>query len=344
MKILPERVRENILFPDTYSGWYGFAVDSIIRLLEKERCDVIFSTSPPETTHAIAKRVKERTGLPWVADMRDLWSEDIFRARTRWGRMLSCCIERHTLKDADAVVTVTDGWSDLVSRSAMIPKERIRVITNGYDEDDYAIPVEPPSKFTITYTGKLRNRYQDPEPFFKALSISISDGSIDRTKIAVKFHVFGYDAADIKGLSERYRLSDVVESPGRIGYPDMVKALLSSNMLLFVGWNGRAGNSWHSAKIFDYIGARRPILFLGDKTSSIARLIECLQCGVAAQSIDEISRGLASCYREFIGNGSVALKYPDDRVLQPYTRRATAGQLAQVFGEVSASAKKVLKI
>lgn len=329
--LLPDRIRQNILFPDLYVGWCGYAVKAAFDLLDSEKIDIIFSTSPPETSHLIARRIKETTGLPWVADMRDLWSEDLFRPRNILSRYVSKIFEKRILRHADAVVTVTEGWAQALARTSGLDGRRIKVIENGYDEEDFNIPGTTPSRFTIVYAGKMHRVYQDPGIFFRALNKAVGEGLIDRDKIAVKFYVFGRDAADISGMTKIYGLEDIVETCGRIDYPETIRALVSSSALLFVPWKGRPGEAWHSAKVFDYIGSGRPILAVGDKMSSASRLVESLRCGLAAGDVEEVKDAMVRYYREFRSSGRVDLKNADRAGIASCTRLGRAKELAAIF-------------
>ena len=64
--------KEIITYPDDNKGWYKFALQSACELLDKEKVDVILSTSSPVTSHIIARELKKEYQIPWVADLRDL--------------------------------------------------------------------------------------------------------------------------------------------------------------------------------------------------------------------------------------------------------------------------------
>ena len=62
-----------VLMPDSYIGWYPFAVQAALAAAKVERFDALYSTSPPESAHLVGLAVQRRTGLPWLADFRDPW-------------------------------------------------------------------------------------------------------------------------------------------------------------------------------------------------------------------------------------------------------------------------------
>ena len=68
--------KDLIAFPDDQRGWYKYAMQSACELLDKEKVDVILSTSSPVTSHIIAKELKKKYQIPWVADLRDLWTQN----------------------------------------------------------------------------------------------------------------------------------------------------------------------------------------------------------------------------------------------------------------------------
>src|SRR5450631_376180 len=65
-----------LLFPDSSNGWTHFAVEAITQLKERMSIDAILTTSPPITCNLIGAQAKQILGVPWLADFRDLWSQD----------------------------------------------------------------------------------------------------------------------------------------------------------------------------------------------------------------------------------------------------------------------------
>ena len=68
----------NYIFPDLYKGWYLPALREARKILQEEKIDLIFTSSPPYTSAFIAKKLKEEFGVPWVVEWRDLWSGNYF--------------------------------------------------------------------------------------------------------------------------------------------------------------------------------------------------------------------------------------------------------------------------
>jgi len=91
----------------------------------------------------------------------------------------------------------------------------------------------------------------------------------------------------------------------------------------------------YTGKVFEYLGARRPILVIPRTEGVLDELMEETGAGVAASSEEELIMLLAKWYDEFLTTGS--LKYRGkEEAISKYTREQQARKLAQVFDRVLA--------
>ena len=67
-------VRGNFFIPDPKIFWVNSSVKVLDTYLKNHKVDVIISTGPPHSVHLIAKKLKEKHHLQWLADFRDPWS------------------------------------------------------------------------------------------------------------------------------------------------------------------------------------------------------------------------------------------------------------------------------
>jgi hypothetical protein len=72
-------------------------------------CDLIVATSPPDVIFLVARRLSQRTGVPWVADFRDLWFPDMLLYRSRAAAALAGPFNRWLVKNAAVLVTFSGG-------------------------------------------------------------------------------------------------------------------------------------------------------------------------------------------------------------------------------------------
>jgi glycosyltransferase involved in cell wall biosynthesis len=331
-------LREMLSIPDEHVGWYRHAVREGTRVALEERFDCLYSSSPPETSHLIARALKDRLGIPWVADVRDPWSGYHHTRAPRLKALLQKRLDRRTLSKVNAMITVS--WS-FASAFERIYGKRVRVITNGFDGEDFAgapqTPQSPHEKFTLLYTGKIHRRYQNPEPLFAALKELIEEGKAQQKRVQVHFNTFGQNQPDFDAMKKAYGLDSVVQVFGPVGYRECMRKLMDADVLLLVDWDGEdeISRGVVPAKVFDYMGARRPILVItGRGESDLSRIVSETGCGTLCRDKDGIKAALERYYREFIQRGGTRWDGADERMAH-FTRRALTSKLAEVLNEAS---------
>jgi hypothetical protein len=67
-------LRANLFIPDAKKFWIKPSIQHLSNFLKDHPVDIIVSTGPPHTTHLIALGLKRATGIPWLADFRDPWT------------------------------------------------------------------------------------------------------------------------------------------------------------------------------------------------------------------------------------------------------------------------------
>ncbi len=68
-------IRANYFIPDARKFWVIPSVTYLKKYLSEYKVDVVITTGPPHSTHLIGLRLKELTGIKWIADFRDPWTE-----------------------------------------------------------------------------------------------------------------------------------------------------------------------------------------------------------------------------------------------------------------------------
>jgi hypothetical protein len=92
--------------------------------------------------------------VPWVGELRDLWTDNHYYTFPTWRRVLETWIERRTLRTAAGLVTVSEPLAQMLRLRYDMP---VCVVLNGFDPADYP-PVQrlQPDRFLrIVYTGNV---------------------------------------------------------------------------------------------------------------------------------------------------------------------------------------------
>jgi glycosyltransferase involved in cell wall biosynthesis len=235
--------------------------------IRDHRPDVIVSSYPTEIIHELGLALKQRTGLPWIADFRDPLCTLRLANLTRREQRKRQTLERETLSLADRVIGNTPIFTDALRRAYPQFASKISTITNGYDPEAFADAGKPPARdrLSILYTGELYFG-RDPRAFLDALADLRADPNAP--KVGLDF-VGRWDREyDLPVFVRERKLDDVVTIGGVIPYRECLQKTMQADILLLVHTPGYAHGL--PAKIFEYIGARRPILVLTESPGDIA--------------------------------------------------------------------------
>jgi glycosyltransferase involved in cell wall biosynthesis len=327
-------VRTWIYLPDGQIGWFPYALRAGKETLEAKQVDVIWSTSFPLTAHLVASRLKLVTNKPWIADFRDIWTDggDTGCADTLRKR-LDRVIQSKLLERADAIVTVSYALADEL-RKITRGQKRVEVIRNGFDSTDFiGVRRTEPERWTTTFVGSYYSFY-DPAPFFSALRRLIDRGMVSKDDARLVF--VGQANPEIQRLAMRYEVGDITHFTGLISNREALGYQVNSSILLFV-LNGEGASPGHiTGKLFEYLGARRPILGIVSPDFEAARIIRETGAGVAVNADDGegIERFILDSYARF-KSGTDHLSCGGD--LSIYERKHTAEQLAGLMTELTES-------
>ena len=166
MQQLFKFVRGNLFIPDARRGWNRYVLEAVTGLLAAgEQFDAVLTSSPPHSTQLIGLELKKRFGLRWLADMRDPWTDIYYYKELNHlplARWLDARYERQVLEQADAVLVTSPHTKRLfLEKSAGINPANLHVLPNGYDEDDFREPSQPPrNQLLITHTGTISETYR----------------------------------------------------------------------------------------------------------------------------------------------------------------------------------------
>ena len=322
---------EIIAYPDAQKGWYHYAVKAGSEILENENIDAIISSSSPVTCHRIANALKTKYKIPWVADLRDLWTQNHYYQYSPIRRFIERRLEIKTLSRADALVTVS---KDLAETLGTLHKEkRIYTIRNGFDPQEMNIShVDSTNKFTITYTGGLYQGKRDPAKLFKAIRDLISEKKVDANEIEVRF--YGLKEDWMGEEIESYGLQGTVNEYGAVSRNLALEKQRESQVLLLLLWNHPEEIGVYTAKIFEYLAAQRPVLAIGGPEGVVKDLLADTSAGIYATSVDDVKKALEEYYNEYKLKDNVSYKGERAKI-DKYSQREMARKFAEVLGTLT---------
>jgi len=267
-------LRMNFFIPDAKIGWYFYAVRSGKKVIRQEHPTVILSTSPPATTHLIAKKLARWSKLRWVADFRDPWTKVFYYDTTRQfigSKKLNEKFEKSIIAAADRITVVNEGFFPHLDLGAKAVK-----ISNGFDPDD--LTNRPPAvknkQFTIRYLGAFKINQYFPVLFDVLEEVAKAENS----KGKIKVEIYGFVDTFIKE-----KIRQLKHVPVQIfdfkPRSEAVQLMASADLLLLLIGRGQLNKSVISTKIFEYMMVGRPVLGFGPLAGAAAAIIRQTNCG-----------------------------------------------------------------
>ena len=287
-------LRGNVFIPDARRFWIAPSVKYLSGWLKKNPVDAIVSNGPPHSMHLIGKGLKQKTGIPWLADFRDPWANIDFAEdlnMTAYARRRNLSLEKSVLDSADKVVVVSDLMADEFRSKT---RTSISVITNGFDPEDFIVSNEHlrnDGQFTIVHTGSLNNRRNHPA-LWKALSELCGESKEFRE--ILKIRLIGKNDVSIGDNIKKFNLTANTEYIDYLPHNQIIAEQKSASVLLLSINN--FGDDEHgffspkatlTGKLFEYLAAGRPILMIGPKESQAAELLKECEAGEVADFGDE---------------------------------------------------------
>jgi glycosyltransferase involved in cell wall biosynthesis len=253
-----------LLFPEEAIAWLPSALPVALSLARRRSVDVIYSSSPPATTHLIAGLAAILTRTPWVADFRDPWVGNPFAkppAAARRG--LEARTERWIVAHAAAVVVAVESLRDDFRERYPEFAERFVFIPNGYDRAELAdlpsVPAPDPGTFRIVFAGSLY-REDELDVFLSGVERLISRRPDIRQRLAVEFVGRVNDANAAVAARHAPTIGDIVRYRGFVPRREALAWMASAQALLQLMPAGAGSGVFVGGKLLEYLAFDRPIL------------------------------------------------------------------------------------
>lgn len=263
--------------PIPYLTWLPHAAGAALEVIEATGAVAIISSSPPAVSHLAALGVREQTGLPWIADLRDplIGNPTHGAASAGWDHAMEPAI----VNAANAVTVTTDVMAEQLSSRYPHLAHKFHVIWNGFDPEETPAPsmAERPRPYRVlTHAGML---YFNREPGLIADGLHRLMSAGNLAKGSIRLRLIGqvmnpqklYQRASAVALLQH----GVLEADGRLlPREQALQAIVDSDYLLLLDLPTSFGGAYAvPAKLYDYALAGRPILALTQRNSPVERLL-----------------------------------------------------------------------
>jgi nucleoside-diphosphate-sugar epimerase/glycosyltransferase involved in cell wall biosynthesis len=288
--------------------------------------DVVISTYGPDSAHKIASKFKQaKPSIFWVADYRDLWSLNTRNKSSELIKALARRKELEVVKSADMFTTVSE---ELAQTLAAFVRKQPEVIFNGFDialdPALYQRPLQIKNGcLRVVYTGRIYSGKRNPAALVQAIEQLIDENLIGVAEVCIDFYGVNTQLIDEEMQSLKY--PQIIKHHGHVPRSRALDLQQSADLLLLLESGDEDSKGFLTGKIFEYIGAGRPIISIGSAAdSAIARVLDQTRCGRCyVNDVDAIAKDLLT----YLRGKPPAWFDPDVTAIERYSRRYQAERL-----------------
>lgn len=322
---LSRLIRANFFIPDARVGWIKSIEAEGLKIIAKEQPSVILSTSPPHSLQLGAKRLAEKSGLKWVADLRDPWTEAYWMkdiGRISPAHSIDKKFERSVVNRADDVIVVSNS---LIQNYKNTGRKDFHVLPNGFDNDDfYNLKKNDSDKFRILYAGGL-SESQNPVNFFEAIT-----KLDDQVKQNLDINFYGSFHSSILDTINKNNLSSLVQLHDYIPHGEVIKKMVDADLLLLLIPDTKYNEGIITGKIFEYLATRNFILAIGPPDGDAAEILGETGSGKVIDYSEDPSKSIIDEFERWRKKEKLQV---NEEALSKYTRRSTTQILSQILSD-----------
>jgi len=290
IRVKPETLRPSWkIFPRVDGGLINAlqTFDLVLDAIAAAPPGVIVATGPPFHNFIAARYLGRATGIPYVLDYRDEWTECPF-GFVRKGNV-DRHYERACLRRADRVVFTTASH---LEHQLEVFGDSIRgkcsVIPNGWEPADLgsstsaAAPVS--AGFRLAFVGTLSD-HSSSATFFSAMAQLLDRSPSLRSELRLIF--VGQKNHRAKALLAAFPFQGNLEQIDEVAKPEALRMMRSADALLVI--NEPALHRYLPGKLYEYLATETPVLVYGDggEVPALVRRFDA-GCVVAAADVDAL--------------------------------------------------------
>ncbi|MEZ5098539.1 MAG: hypothetical protein R3C15_01760 [Thermoleophilia bacterium] len=323
-------------YPDELVGWCGPAVEAGLALARRTTVHAIASYCPPVTNHVVASRLARALDVPWVPFFGDLASFLVPPLpRHSLERRLRTARHAGWLAPAAAAAAASPAMAAYVHDTYGL---RTEVILTGLD------PLDAPAtargdRCVVSHVGSIYPGDQRPELLLDGLDLLLA-AQPDAAR-TLRVRLVGSKCDGTLRTLLRGRPAGLVCEVEPLGDPATARRIVAESdgllALTCTAHRDRHGTLSYPTKLFEALGARRPILAVPADGDWVDELLATTGGGTSASDPAAIAAVLADWLAHWRSDGHVPW-HGRTAALAPLERREQAARLARLLDSVAGRA------
>lgn len=340
-KLPSERLRrmrsvlcQSFLIPDNQILWKKKAIDKASQIIERHRdIQVIYSVSPPYTSHLVAGELRKAYNIPVVAGIQMPWVENPSHFYlTPFHRRMHRSLEDQIIRTADKIITPNRLLKELLLRKyfGRLTHHDVSIIPYGFDPQDFKTKnteKRTDKKLRFVYSGIFRDD-RSPKMFFLGLRIALQKDSSLANQIEVRF--VGMLPKDYLKLADALGLRNVIELRGYKAHKEAIQECMNADVLWATLGDVPHNDTVSLHALYEYIACGKTIFGLVPEGASKRLILDANGLVARPDSPDDIAAQileLANLWR------MDKLPKPSAEFIEDYNQEHLTNQLAKEFEE-----------
>ncbi len=321
-------LRANLLVPDPRVFWVKPSVHFLSQLLKEGQFQAIITTGPPHSLHLIGQQLKQKHGVPWLADFRDPWSQWEFLdtlPMLPFIRRRHEVLEQQVLQLADVVVTISPTFQrDLEKLSG----RKIDLITNGYDPadipQDFTPRLKAANRLHLVYTGII-DAIRNPLPLMQALKAEFETAGEE-----VSWTFVGKVSEQVQQQVQADPwLQSHIHFSGYVPHHEVFDFYSKADALVLILTDTKNAKGNIPGKLFEYLATGLRVLALGDPRGDSSEILTKAGAGAVLSHADQSAMRLALRTVYQTEGNSQAIGS-----LEAFSRKTGSKQVAELLDKV----------
>jgi len=300
------------------------------KTIKQQDIDVINSVNNPPQLHIIGLLAHIFTNKPWLVEYRDPLANNPDLNPNSLSNKSRKVLERIILYKADQVV-----WGNGIQlnqeyfdKFGWINTNKItRLPFLGFDEELFhGEKNNENEKFTLTYAGSFYQDLIEPYSLLEGISEYCEKYAKD-----IRMCFYGDWDREYQKMVDSMGLNDIVETNEFVPHEDIIPILEESDICVHIGGTNTKNKLSVPSKIWDYMGAGRPILAVVDPEFRVANFLQDNNLGIPVHPDD--STGIAAAIDKIRSNRYDHAEYRE--ISDEFTREEKMEKLVQVLNDMT---------
>jgi hypothetical protein len=316
---------------DTDRNLYQFR-KQVLTIINKQKIDLVIGNNVPGNILKLMYFINLNSGIPYISDLRDLDNLLLLKKQPKFTfkQKVYLSIKYYWIKkwlsNSFQIIVASEGIGVIINKM----KLKYKLIYNGYNDFVDSVSnrkIKSKNKLLIGVLGTI-NRKQNFNPFIEGVNRYLKKHN---NHIKIVFIGGEEIKEEIKEIIKRIP-SNVIELTPWFDYRKSIVELNNCDLFLYFGWDGYHGI--YSAKIFNYLGLRKPILLCPGDKDVLDKLIIKTRSGNVINDPISFEKLLFSFQKEKQNKGHISY-FGNGVEIDKYKRSTQANKLIKIVNALT---------